>query len=314
MGGYLGYVTVEGSRRLVRPGRRAVVPLDGAPATPRDIGIAYEDVRFTTRDGITLAGWLMPAACETRSGVILLHGFAGNRLPDLVEYVPWLQRHHHVLQFDFRGHGASGDAAISLGALERQDVAAAVRFMESRGLGPLALMGISMGAAVGILAAPELAVAAVVADAAFAELHNPVGNRMRLEGYPLPALGARLIVAAATLRVRAPLVQPLGRVARIAPRGLLVIAPREDRLIGYRQSLKLYHKAREPKELYVVDGAGHADAHAVGGPEYERRVLAFLDRYLGGDSAKGGGWIDESRTYNAAAHAVRTPARVAGGS
>ena len=282
LAGYLGYLSVEGSRRLVRPPRRALVPLAGAPETPAALGIPYEDVRFTTRDGITLAGWLMPAARDTRAAVILMHGFAGNRLPDLLEFVPWLQRNYNVLQFDFRGHGASGDARISLGSLEREDVAAAVRFVESRGLGPSALMGLSMGGAVAILAAGDLPVAAVVADAAFADLRNPVANRMRLDGYPLPRLGSWLIVTAAALRARVALVHPLQRVAMIAPRGLLLIAPRADRLISYRQSVKLYQAAQEPKELYIVDGADHSAAHAVGGAEYERRVLSFLARYLDG--------------------------------
>ena len=37
----------------------------GAPAHPGDIGLAYEDVRFTTDDGYTLDGWLIPAGRET---------------------------------------------------------------------------------------------------------------------------------------------------------------------------------------------------------------------------------------------------------
>jgi fermentation-respiration switch protein FrsA (DUF1100 family) len=44
--------------------------------------------------------------------------------------------------------------------------------------------------------------------------------------------------------------------------------------------VRLYESAREPKELFVVDGAEHGEARAVGGEAYERRVLAFLERYL----------------------------------
>jgi alpha-beta hydrolase superfamily lysophospholipase len=282
LAGYLGYLSLVGSRRLVRPGRRPFEPMEGWPATPAEIGLAYEDVRFTTDDGITLSGWLLPSSRDTRSAVILLHGFYGNRLPDLVAFASWLQPHYHVLQFDFRGHGHSGDAAISLGAHERRDVAAAVRFMESRGFGPLALMGISMGASVAIVAAPDLPVAAVVADAPFAELWHPVATTMRRERYPLATLGARLIVASAAVRARARPVQPLQRVSRIAPRGLLIIAPRGDALISYTQSEKLYARAGEPKELYVVDGAEHATACLVGGDTYRQRVLAFLARHLEG--------------------------------
>lgn len=279
---YVAFVSVEGSRRLVRPGRRALEAFEGGPATPADLGLAYEDVEFETEDGISLAGWLIAAGRDTRSAVILLHGFSWNRMPDLTEFVPWLQPAYHVLQFDFRGHGESGDAPITLGTAERRDVAAAVRFMESRGFGPIALMGLSMGASAGIMAAGDLPVAAVVADAPFAELHNPVENRMRELGYPLASIGSRLVVLAAALRARIRLVQPIERVAGISPRALLLIAPQEDRLTSWTQSQRLYEAAREPKELFVVPGAEHGSARQHAGEAYVARVLGFLERSMGG--------------------------------
>ncbi len=210
-----------------------------------------------------------------------MHGFSGNRLPELAAFVPWLQERHHVLQFDFRGHGESEAGMVTLGSRERRDVAAAVKFVESRGLGPTALFGISMGAAIALVAAPDLPVAAVVADAPFAELSHPIASRMRQSGYPLPDIGARLVVGGAMLRVRSRLMDPIRAVARIAPRALLVIAPREDRLINWTQGLRLFEAAGEPKELMVVEGAGHAEAYAVAPEAYRSRVLAFLEKYLG---------------------------------
>lgn len=281
-GAYLAYVAVRGSRLLVQPDVRPFVPdTDGAPATPADVGLEFEPVRFTTSDGFTLSGWLIPAGRETRTAVVVLHGFSGHRLPELAALVPWLAERHHVLQFDFRGHGESDRGAVTLGSHERRDVAAAVTFCESRGLGPVALFGISMGAAIAILSAPELPVAAVVADAAFAELRHPVANRLRGAGYPLPDLGSRAIVFAASLRTRSRSVDPVRAVGRIAPRPLLLIAPKDDELISWRQSERLFEAAGEPKELYVVAGAGHAEAYAVEPEAYRRRVLDFLERHLG---------------------------------
>ena len=281
-GAYLATIAVRGSRLLVRPEVRPFVPdPPDAPATPADLGLEYETVRFTTDDGVTLSGWLVPAGRETRTAVIVLHGFSGHRLPELAAFVPWLSERHHVLQFDFRGHGESDPGITTLGAHERRDVAAAVRFLEGRGLGPIALFGVSMGAATAIVAAPELPVAAVVADAAYAELHHPIASRLREIGYPLAGLGARAIVAAASVRTWSRLTDPVRAVARVAPRPLLLIAPREDRLIDWRQSLRLYEAAGEPKELMVVDGAGHAEAYAVDPGLYRGRVLDFLGRHLG---------------------------------
>ena len=281
--GYLGYLTVEGSRRIVSPGRRPFVPEEGDPATPAEIGLDYEDVRFTTDDGVTLSGWLVPAGRETRAAVVLMHGFSWHRLPWLAGFVPWLQRRYHVLQFDFRGHGGSDDALISLGTLEQRDVAAAVHFLAGRGLGPIALMGISMGGSVAIMAAPDLPVAAVVADAAYADLRDPISNRMREVGYPLARLGAGLVLAAASARARVWLRSPMNRVAQIAPRGLLLISPGEDRLVSPHQSQRMFRAAGEPKELFVVEGAAHGEAHMTAPEAYERRVLDFLARHLDGE-------------------------------
>jgi len=279
---YLVYVGTRGSRLLVQPDVRPFQPeWEGAPSTPADLGLEYEDVRFTCDDGVTLSGWLVPAARETRTAVIVLHGFGGHRLPELEAFVPWLQERHHVLQFDFRGHGESDPGWVTLGSHERRDVAAAVRFLESRGLGPIALFGISMGAATAIVSAPDLPVAAVIADAAFAELHHPIANRMRHAGYPMPALGARAVVAGATLRTRSRLPDPIRAVGRIAPRALLLIAPQADELISWHQSERLLAAAGEPKELYVVPGAGHAEAYAMAPEAYRSRVLGFLEKHIG---------------------------------
>ena len=77
-------------------------------------------------------------------------------------------------------------------------------------------------------------------------------------------------MTAAALRARSRLGDPIEAVAKLAPRALLVIAPVEDRLISWRQSLALYEAAGEPKELFVVPGAGHGDAYV----DRSRRVPA----------------------------------------
>ncbi len=281
VGAYLAYVAFRGSKLLIQPDVRPFLPEHpGAPTSPADLGMEYEDVRFRADDGVVLSGWFIPAARETRTAVIVLHGFSGHRLPELAAFVPWLHERHHVLQFDFRGHGESDAGPTTLGAHERQDVAAAVRFCGARGLGPIALFGISMGAATAIVAGVDLPVVAVVADAPFAELHHPVANRMREVGYPLPEIGARVIVAGAALRTRTLLRDPIDVVARLAPRPLLIISPSDDRLIRAEQSERLFRRAGEPKQIFRVAGAGHGEAYAVDPQGYRSTVLEFLERHL----------------------------------
>ena len=43
---------------------------------------------------------------------------------------------------------------------------------------------------------------------------------------------------------------------------------------------RLYDAAAEPKEIYVVPGAGHNDIHRQGGLRYLRRISRFRSRCL----------------------------------
>ena len=66
---YLGYVSVLGSKRLVQPATRPFEPpVEGWPTSPADLDLPWEDVRFTTDDGVTLSGWLIPAEREYLAG------------------------------------------------------------------------------------------------------------------------------------------------------------------------------------------------------------------------------------------------------
>src|SRR5262245_60276962 len=49
----------------------------GLAATPAEVGLEYEDVRFSTRDGVKLHGWFIPAAGGERV-LLHCHGNAGN--------------------------------------------------------------------------------------------------------------------------------------------------------------------------------------------------------------------------------------------
>ena len=140
-----------------------------------------------------------------------------------------------------------------------------------------------MGGAVAITAAPDLPVAAVVADAAYAVLENPIANRMRERRYPFARLGSRLVVAAASVRARTLLRQPIQRVATNRP--ARAAADRAAR--GSPGGL-------DPGGAAVRGGQGTEGANGRrrrcaqrrarrgGARQYERRVLEFFQRHLDG--------------------------------
>jgi fermentation-respiration switch protein FrsA (DUF1100 family) len=59
---------------------------------------------------------------------------------------------------------------------------------------------------------------------------------------------------------------------------LLLIHGTLDALIPLKEGLDLFQAAPEPKELYLVEGAGHNDVSLVAGPEYSKRIGDWLAR------------------------------------
>lgn len=90
-------------------------------------------LQLRTRDGVTLAAWRWSPSGTPRAAVVLVHGFVGRGdSPDLRGHASALVDHgYEVVTYDARGHGGSG-GACTLGALERHDVAAAVRAARQR--------------------------------------------------------------------------------------------------------------------------------------------------------------------------------------
>jgi len=53
------------------------------------------------------------------------------------------------------------------------------------------------------------------------------------------------------------LISPIKCVAEIAPRPLLLVHGSEDEVVDVSHAHKLYGRAGEPKQIVIIDGAGH---------------------------------------------------------
>ena len=141
--------------------------------TPASFQLAYEDVSFPSKDGITLKGWWVPAP-DAKGSVVLVHGLNRSRL-EMVGKTKFLHdQGWNALLFDLRAHGESGGTMRTLGYLERGDVHAAVELARARTPGPpVVLWGISFGGATAVFtAAEDPQVAAVVCDSSFRSLRD----------------------------------------------------------------------------------------------------------------------------------------------
>jgi fermentation-respiration switch protein FrsA (DUF1100 family) len=66
----------------------------------------------------------------------------------------------------------------------------------------------------------------------------------------------------------------------IAPRPVMLMQGGADEAVSAASGQRLYDAAGEPKELWFEPTVGHAQFLKMMPEQFERRVTAFLDRYL----------------------------------
>lgn len=140
--------------------------------TPKNFNVPFEEVTFTTKDGIAIAGWFIPAprSASQKPALVILHGYPAEK-GDMLSIASALHPDFNILLIDFRSFGKSGGSFTTLGTKERLDVEAAIDFLESRGFKKVGVLGFSLGGATAILQATiDPRIAAVVSYASFADL------------------------------------------------------------------------------------------------------------------------------------------------
>lgn len=241
-----------------------------------------ETVQIPSESGSTLIGWLARSK-EHRGVVILLHLVYGNRWAMVTRAEFLHAAGYSVLLFDFQAHGESPGTHPTFGHLEGKDVIAAIRFVKEQFPGqPVGVIGWSLGGAAALLAQQPLGVDAVVLEAVYPTIQEAVVDRIRIRLGPLAPLiaPAILVQLKPRLGISPDQLRPIDRIAKLgAP--ILIIAGSKDQHTTLAESERMYATAREPKELWVIDGAYHVDFHQYAWSEYEKRVLDFFGKHLG---------------------------------
>jgi alpha-beta hydrolase superfamily lysophospholipase len=268
---------------LLIPVAGALHPVHTVPKRPpSSLGLAFEDVRIETADGVRLAAWVVPHP-QAHGNVLFCHGHGRNRghLAALLPTVHELGL--NVLALDFRGHGDSEGHTCTLGQDEIEDVLAAEAYLSRRFSGqPLFLVGVSLGADVCLRALPRLSnVAGVWSEGAFARLQGPVDNLFR----PLPDLLRGPVVEGYAglawldcgLRMRA-----LNTVETSAGSGVPIcfVHGCQDQLIPFSEAEALYSARVGPKEHWWVEDACHYNVRQRHPDEYAARLSSFIKSRL----------------------------------
>jgi len=260
------------------------------PAFPRgdtnpwtELALSYEEVVFPTTDGLMLRGWFIPTDRPNAPAILYAHATAHDQRSGLSLVSEFHAAGYHVLLFSYRGHALSDGNGwgFTYGDAESKDVDAAVQFLrETKGIRRIGAIGHSVGAVSIILSAarnPEIG--AVAAVAPFNSV-DEVWHTSRPALMPSFLLDLTLRLAEKRKGFNRNEISPLEAVHRIAPRPLLVIHGMDDRRITEAQVRRLFEVAREPKALWLVDGATHAGIRDVALGEMAPDVIAFFDAAL----------------------------------
>jgi uncharacterized protein len=254
----------------------------GNPETA--LGLAYEDVSFKAEDRETLRGWFVPAA-SARVGVVTVHSLGSNRLEFLPDAKMLHDSGYAVLMFDCRGHGMSDGSGriLRLGIWEHRDVEAAATYLKrNRGTKQVIVIGCSQGAASAIEAAAEdNDIEGVIAEASILSPRDILTVAVRRAR---PDLGPRFVAMMTWIAVwrmgGRGIPGPVDAITRIASRPVFLMQGSADETVPPNDVRVLYDQAREPKSIWIGEGAGHCELREKYPQQYRQHVVDFLTHYF----------------------------------
>ena len=256
-GSYLllvGFVYLTQSSLLYLPG----MPGRQLDATPKGIGLDYEDVSLDTSDGVRVHGWFVPG--DLTRTLLYFHGNAGNISHRLHTIRQFHDLGLSVFIIDYRGYGQS-EGSPSEDGLYRDGEAAWQYLTEVRGIlaEDIVVFGRSLGASVAAWLAAERSPGTLILDSAFTSVPD-IGQDV----YPwLPVRLLSRFQHATKVNVTK------------ASCPVLVVHSRNDEIIPFHHGEAIFNAANEPKTFLALRG-GHNDAHFTSATAYLDGLESFL--------------------------------------
>ena len=249
-----------------------------APPAPN---FPAEDWTLESFDGLKLHAKKFSPAETSDRWAILIHGYGrdGTFAYDYAD--EYLKRGWNVLIPDLRASGLSEGEFITMGALESHDVFDWAKKIPDDA--KIVLHGVSMGAATALMTAaqepPNLV--AVVEDCGYTSAYEMFAAQLnKIFGLPeYPVMPCADWVCKFHTSVKISDAAPLAVVDKIKVPTLFIHGD-ADGLVPFEMMGRLYDACAAPKEKFIVEGAGHADAKSSNPAAYFDKVFAFLNAEL----------------------------------
>ena len=240
-----------------------------------------ESLRLSTVDGEQIGGWFIDGRPD-QPVVLLLHGNGASRSACLPQAEMAGLVGCSVLMISLRAHGDSTGELNDFGYSARQDVLAAIDWLEHNHPGrPVVVWGQSLGAAAAVFAAEEIGerVCGYILECTYRDLRTAVWNCTRR--YLPPVLN---VIAYAGLLTVKPLVladgdrlSPIDAITGVPPSvPVLFLAGGADTRARPEESKALAERIRSHARLLTIADAEHLQLADADPATYRAAVLDFV--------------------------------------
>ncbi len=235
---------------------------------------------LVTQDGVPIDAIHLPGPKDL--AIVVAHGFTLSwQRPNVWRIANRFNQNAGVVTFDFRGHGRSGGLS-TLGDREIKDLDVAVAYARELGYQRVAAVGFSMGASIVLRHAGLIGgLDAVVSVSGPGRWYYRGTERMRWVHRAVEHRTGRYVTRRWLKTRVSPVgwtmipVAPAEAAAKISPVPLLIVHGDQDAYFPPEHARQLYLTAREPKELWLLPGMGHAEAAT--SQELVDRIARWID-------------------------------------
>ena len=249
-----------------------------------------EDITLKSFDGLNLTSTLIMNENPTNKFIVLVHGVSICYVGSLKYFDIFYKNGFNVLIVNQRRHGKSEGKYSTYGFYEKYDVNMWIEYLKSRFGNDiiLGLHGESMGAGTVMETIPlNDSIKFVIEDCGYSNFHELIGfqithaykNRLVRK-----ILSPSLIFANFFMKAKAKFsmkkIVPIDIVSSTSL-PMMFIHGKEDYFVPWYMALDLYKaKTKGYKELYLVEGAKHAEALEVNKILYEKKIMTFIEKAL----------------------------------
>ncbi len=244
----------------------------------------FETLSIKSRDGLKLVGHFLPNSSNKLA--IIVHGY-GADYKEMQKYAKYfVEKNYNILAVENRAHGQSEGKMIGMGWLDRLDLVDWINFMVQKNSNyQIVLFGLSMGASTVCMASGEVLpsnVKAIISDCAFDNVYDAFKyvfkKRTNLPVWPLLDIFNLYMKNAYNYDMKEADAKKMLKKCKVP---ILFIHGDADDFVPTYMVHKLYESTDEKlRQIYIVEGAGHALSYPNAGVKYERVLTGFLTKVI----------------------------------